>query len=168
MQERDIRAAKNTVRLYARALGTKRCTHAIDGCFAEIFKSYSQFKARHVSSGTAIDKGLGKQRRWSGMCVFAAELLGETCGSTTADDNRGHSGMPRDRRPLRSELRVISLLAPPVQAVIVVIRCGRCQPPRLTRVPEKFGCSRTADPKPTTHKMGGATPQSFPLPPLLS
>ena len=40
-KEWDIRAAKNTVRFYARALGTKRCAHVIDSCFAKIFESCS-------------------------------------------------------------------------------------------------------------------------------
>ena len=38
---RDVHAARNTVRLYSRALGTRRCARVIDSYFAEIFESCS-------------------------------------------------------------------------------------------------------------------------------
>ena len=102
-----IDAAKDTVRLFARALGTKRCAFVVDACFAEMFESCSRSCNDHL----LINEGLSRRLHWSGLCVFATELLRGLCGSN--DDARNSPKLSK------SNLRILSSLASSVLPVIV-------------------------------------------------
>ncbi|KAL7531629.1 hypothetical protein ACHAXR_009215 [Thalassiosira sp. AJA248-18] len=106
LKDEAIDAAKNTVHLFARALGTKRCVFVIDACFAEMFESCSRSCNDHL----LISEGLNRRLHWSGSCAFAAELL------------RGMCGLGNDKKSpnlSKSNLHILSSLASSVLPVIV-------------------------------------------------
>lgn len=70
LQDETINAARQTVRLFARTFGTKRCAFIIDACIAEIFESCSRrCQLRNTSAGSNTQLAL------SGSCVYCTELL---------------------------------------------------------------------------------------------
>ncbi len=70
LQDETINAARHTVRLFARTLGTKRCAFTIDACIADIFESCSRrCQLRHNPADNNF------QLASSGSCVYCTELL---------------------------------------------------------------------------------------------
>lgn len=72
LRDETITAAKQTVRLFARALGTKKSAFVIDACYAEMFESCSRMCKNHDVA--FVNDGLDRRLHWSGLCVFANEV----------------------------------------------------------------------------------------------
>ncbi len=73
LQDETINAARQTVRLFARTFGAKRCAFIIDACIADIFESCSRrCQLRH----TPATSNAQPQLALSGSCVYCTELLG--------------------------------------------------------------------------------------------
>ena len=102
LKDEEIEAAKNTVRLFARTLGAKRCAYVVDACFAEMFESCS----RTCNDRFLVNEGLHLRLQWAGLCVFATELLR---GLHPSDD----------ARKSKSSLNILSSLASSVLPVVV-------------------------------------------------
>ena len=85
--DESIRAARKTVHLIARVLGTKRSAFLIDDCFAEIFKSHSRACSDNIY---LANEGIDRRRLCSGQCIFISELLSgsfKSSKSTTSMTN---------------------------------------------------------------------------------
>ena len=116
--EATIHVARIAVRLYARALGAKRCAFVVDACFAEMFDSCRSDESggtrrrhgHHQNPRTDAARALELRRRWSGTCTFATELLRGLCGTDEGD---------RPPTLSKSNLRVLSSLASSVLPVVV-------------------------------------------------
>ena len=71
LDEKNASAAKESVRLIARALGVKRCAFAIDGIFAYTFEAC----VRSVSKHYHTTEGSYRERlKWAGLGVVARRL----------------------------------------------------------------------------------------------
>lgn len=71
--DQTIEMARNTVRLLASALGTKRSALVIDDCFASVFQSCVKLRDRTADNSLVVD-GLSQQLDWCGVCIFANEV----------------------------------------------------------------------------------------------
>jgi len=76
IRDETVDAARNTVHLFARVLGAKRCAYVIDACCSDMFEACS----RSCSDMLLRNDGLNLRLQWSGQCVFATELMGGVCG----------------------------------------------------------------------------------------
>ena len=107
LDEKNASAAKESVRLIARALGVKRCAFAIDGIFAYTFEAC----VRSVSKHYHTTEGSYRERlKWAGLGVVATELLAGVSGSFSYAIGPCTS---------KSTLKVISPLASSVFPIIV-------------------------------------------------
>ena len=107
IRDETVDAARNTVRLFARVLGAKRCAYVIDACCSDMFEACS----RSCSDMLLRNDGLNLRLQWSGQCVFATELMGGVCG---------WDGCKKSINKLsKSTLHIFSSLASSVLPVIV-------------------------------------------------
>ena len=76
IRDETVDAARNTVHLFARVLGAKRCAYVVDACCSDMFEACS----RSCSDMLLRNDALNLRLQWSGQCVFATELMGGVCG----------------------------------------------------------------------------------------
>ena len=73
LQDETMTATKQTIRLFARAVGAKRSAFLIDACFADVFQSCSRICNPRQNTLLLTD-GSYHQLNWCGHSLFASKV----------------------------------------------------------------------------------------------